>query len=356
MKDREAMIMQIWSRLMRGLLSAGLLFLPVSCNSYYEGKVSGHWDGSRFFNPGKPMEKSFIDLLKWKLGVRPEPWPAFAELKAYDHPPRRVLGKELRISSVGHVTVLLQTGGVNILTDPVWSERVSPFSFLGPKRVHPPGVRFAQLPPVDVVLISHNHYDHLDLKTIRDLWLRDRPRIIAPLGNDRIIQRKYPDIAVETFDWGETAVINPEMAIHLEPMHHWSARSPFDHNKALWAAFVVAAEGGNIYFAGDSGYGQGDYFRAAREKFKEFRLAILPIGAYEPRWFMSYQHMNPAETVQAFHDLGGPMVLPTHHSVFPLADDGYAQPLGDLRAALAADGEAGKRFLPLLPGASVTIR
>jgi hypothetical protein len=151
------------------MFCAGLLFLPVGCSSYYDGKLSDHFDGNRFFNPGKPMKKSFVDLLKWKLDGKPQPWPPFSELKEFDHPPARVSGSQLRISYVGHVSVLFQTEDMNILTDPVWSERASPFSSIGPKRVHPPGVHFDELPSIDVVLISHNHYDHLDLKTIHDL-------------------------------------------------------------------------------------------------------------------------------------------------------------------------------------------
>jgi L-ascorbate metabolism protein UlaG (beta-lactamase superfamily) len=215
---------------------------------YYQGPVSDHFDGTRFLNPGKPMDKGFFEVLKWYVTRQPQPWPEFAELPVTDKPPQRVLGDQLRVSFVGHVTLLIQTQGLNILTDPVWSERASPFTWIGPKRVHPPGIRFEDLPPIDLVLISHNHYDHLDLATVERLWQRDRPRIVTPLGNDRIIQDHIPDAKVEAHDWGDQVVISPKLTVHLEPMHHWSARSPWDRNRALWAAFVLVTPGDAVYF------------------------------------------------------------------------------------------------------------
>ncbi len=332
-------------------LLASMLTLQVACAPrYYDGPVSDHFDGTRFHNPGKPRNQGLLALLKWQWTRQPLPWPAYSDLPATDKPPRRVDGNQLRISFVGHVTVLIQTGGLNILTDPVWSDRASPFSWTGPKRVHPPGIRFEDLPPIDLVLISHNHYDHLDLATMERLWRRDRPRIVTPLGNDAILRDRIPDIEVMARDWGQQTAIGPELTVHLEPMHHWSARSPFDRNRALWAAFVIASPGGRLYFVGDSGYGNGDDFREAQRTHGPFRLAILPIGSYDPRWFMAYAHMNPEEAVRAYHDLGGPPVLPTHYGVFQLADTGYGTPLVDLRAAMAAAGVKDGRIRPLRPG------
>lgn len=312
--------------------------------------MSDHFDGTRFFNPGKPMVKGWRELLRWRLTRRPQPWPAYSELAATDQPPPRVAGNLLRLSFVGHVTVLLQTQGLNILTDPVWSDRASPFSWLGPRRVHPPGIRLADLPPVDLVLISHNHYDHLDVATVAKLWRRDHPRIIVPLGNDTILRAHIPDLQVEAYDWGESVAITPEVTVHLEPMHHWSARGARDQNRALWAAFVLAAPGGPVYFVGDSGYGHGDYYREAREKYGPFRLALLPIGSYEPRWFMAYGHMNPQEAVQAFADLGSPPTLPIHYGMFQLADTGYEAPLQDLKTAMEAAAVAAGRIRPIRAG------
>jgi L-ascorbate metabolism protein UlaG (beta-lactamase superfamily) len=246
------------------------------------------------------------------------------------------MGNDMVVTYIGHVTFLIQTQGINILTDPVWSERVSPVSFVGPKRVTPPGVDFADLPKIDAVLISHNHYDHLDIPTIRDLVMRDQPRFIVPLGNDTIIKNSVPDAVVEAFDWEQTATITPEASVTLSPMHHWSARGPFDRNKALWAAMTIKTPGGNIYFVGDSGYGGGDYFREDLKNNGPFRFAILPIGAYEPRWFMRYGHMNPAEAVAAYQDIGRPRTAAAHYDVFQLTDEAYGQADTDHDAALAA--------------------
>ena len=322
------------------------------CSRHSSGPQSDHYDGRYFFNPGKPMDKGFVEFMKWRLTSKKNPWPQFNALESYDIPPNRVNGDTLRISYVGHATVLLQTQGLNILTDPVWSHRASPISWAGPQRVHPPGITFDNLPSIDVVLLSHNHYDHMDLASIEEIWNRFHPRILVPLGNDTIITAHNSSIAVEPYDWGARIEIAEQAFVHLEPMHHWSARGIFDRNKALWAAFTINTEGGNIYFVGDSGYGNGDYFRAAREKFGSFRLAVLPIGAYEPPLFMAYSHMNPQDAVLAFEDLGCPYVLPIHHMTFPLADTGYREPLDMLEQELRLRNEAQSRFVPLMAGKS----
>jgi L-ascorbate metabolism protein UlaG (beta-lactamase superfamily) len=298
------------------------------------------------------MDKNFASFLKWRMTSEPEHWPEQSEIPAYDRPPERVYGNELRVSWVGHATVLIQTEGLNILTDPIWAERASPLTWLGPRRVHPPGIAFENLPPIDVVLVSHNHYDHLDLTTLARLRQAHRPRIIVPLGNDILLAEHDPPIVAEAYDWGAKVMISETVAVHLDPMHHWSARGIFDRNKALWAAFTVTTPGGNIYFVGDSGYGQGDFFRAAKDTYHQFRLAILPIGDSDPRWFMSYGHMSPEECVRAFDDLGRPTVLPVHHSTFPLADTGYSRPLTDLQRAVAGHEEAQQRIVPLPIGHS----
>jgi L-ascorbate metabolism protein UlaG (beta-lactamase superfamily) len=341
----------IYKVLMGLLMGFGGYFLA-GCTNYYSGQVSDHFDGKRFYNPGKPFDKGLASFLKWRLTADRQEWPEYTELVAYDNPPERIIGDRLRVSFVGHATVLIQTQGLNILTDPMWSERASPVQWAGPRRVHPPGIAFADLPPIDVVLVSHNHYDHLDLPSLAVLWNHSKPRIIVPLGNDHLITGYNPVIISESYDWGDRVQISDEVAVHVEPMHHWSARGMFDRNRALWAAFTITTPGGNIYFVGDSGYGDGDYFRAARDKFKSFRLVILPIGAYDPRWFMAYQHMNPKESVLAFEDLGRPRFLPIHYRMFPLADTGYEQPLKDLRQAMNTHQVEEGKIVPLMAGES----
>lgn len=328
-----------------------LIMQLLSCSPrYYQGPITDHFDGTQFYNPGKPLNKGMLEVLKWQWTRTPQPWPEYADLPSLDQPPQRVRGNQLRVSFVGHVTVLLQTQGLNILTDPVWSDRASPLSWIGPQRVHPPGIRFDDLPPIDLVLVSHNHYDHLDLPTLERLWHRDHPRIIVPLGNDALIAARIPAAQIDARDWGEHVQVTPELSIHLEPMHHWSARTPFDRNRALWATFVLATPGGAVVFVGDSGYGDGEYFRKIGEKFEKFRLAMLPIGSYDPRWFMAYGHMNPEEAVCAYHDLGQPSTLPIHYGTFQLADTGYEAPLRDLKAAMERAKVPAEQIRPLRAG------
>ncbi|MCL2458097.1 MAG: MBL fold metallo-hydrolase [Desulfobulbus sp.] len=332
------------------LFSLFVLMLSSCSSRYYNGPVSDHFDGERFFNPGKPENKPFSKVLKWYATRDRQPWPAFSELPFTDKPPQRVDGKGLRVGFVGHATLLIQTQGLNILTDPVWSDRASPFTWAGPKRVHPPGIRFDDLPPINLVLISHNHYDHLDLDTLARLWQRDRPRFIVPLGNEALIRDRVAQAQIEARDWGGQVAVMPGLTVHLEPVQHWSARTPWDRNRALWAAFVLTTPDGTIYFVGDSGYGGGDNFRATAAKYGPFRLAVLPIGSYEPRWFMADNHMNPEEAVKAWNDLGQPPMLPTHYGMFQLADTGYEAPLRDLRAAMQAAAVPEGRIRPLNPG------
>jgi L-ascorbate metabolism protein UlaG (beta-lactamase superfamily) len=333
------------------LLPYMLVLMFLSCTPrYYQGPITDHFDGERFYNPGKPMDKTFVDVLKWYVTRERQPWPEYSELPVTDKPPQQVEGDRLRVAFVGHVTMLIQTQGLNILTDPVWSDRVSPFSWIGPKRVHPPGIRFEDLPPIDLVLISHNHYDHLDLDSVERLWQRDHPLIITPLGNDTLIRERIPNAQVDARDWGEQVVVAKGLTVQLEPMHHWSARSPWDRNRALWAAFVLVTPGGKIYFVGDSGYGNGHNFRAAADKYGHFRLVVLPIGSYEPRWFMQYQHMNPEEAVRAWAELGRSAMLPTHYGMFQLADTGYEVPLRDLTKAMQTAEGARERIRPLKAG------
>ena len=237
-----------------------------------------------------------------------------------------------------------QTAGLNLLLDPVWSERASPFRFVGPKRVNDPGIAFADLPPIDVVLVSHGHYDHLDLTTLSRIAAAHPARVITPLGNDTIMRNHNPAIAAEAYDWDSRVDIGMGVAVTLVAARHWSARNLADRNMSLWASFVIKAPGGRIYFVADSGYGDGQYFRGARKRHGPFRLAILPIGAYQPRWFMRDHHMNPAELVQAFIDCGAEIALAHHYGTFQLTDEPIDAPLIALADALKAAGISPDRF------------
>lgn len=310
-----------------------------------------HFDGTRFFNADGPMRRSFLRFMKWQCTRKVGPWPRHVPNPSSDVPPRKGSGDILRVSLIGHASLLLQTQDYNILMDPVYTTYASPIHGLGPKRVNPPGVAFDALPPIDLVLISHNHYDHLDLKTIARLWKTHKPTLVAPLKNDRIIQRYNPRIPVKTLDWGQSLKLSKALTLHLEPMNHWSARGWFDYNKALWGAFVIATPAGNIYFVGDTGFGDGSLFKKAQQKFKSFRLALLPIGAYNPRWFMKSVHMNPDEAVQAHTLLNASNTLGIHFGTFcGLADDGFSEPLNALAHALKKYNVSQKTFRTLTPG------
>jgi L-ascorbate metabolism protein UlaG (beta-lactamase superfamily) len=317
---------------------------------YYDGPVSDHFDGTHFFDPHGVPPKRLADLLRWWTSGGKAEWPAWHPYPHVDRPPARVEGNTLRISFVGHATLLIQTAGLNILTDPIWSERCSPFTFVGPKRVNAPGIAFEALPPIDAVLVSHCHYDHLDAPTLSSLAAAHRPRVITPLGNDAIMRDHDPVIRAEAFDWGDRIGLGNGVAVTLAPMRHWSARNLLDRNKALWAAFVLETPAGRIYLVADAGYGDGHHFRAARERYGPFRLAVLPIGAYEPRWFMQDQHMNPAEAVRAFRDCGAQLALAHHFGTFPLTDEAIDAPETALKEALAGANIPPEQFKVLKPG------
>ena len=321
---------------------------------YYQGPVSDHFDGERFFDSHGAPPRGRSDLFRWLAersfrGTRAK-WPAWAPSPYADRPPARIASAAWRICYVGHASFLIQTAGLNILLDPVWSSRASPFRFVGPKRVNDPGIAFADLPPIDTVLVSHGHYDHLDLATLSRLAAVHRPRVLTPLGNDAIMRNRDPAIAAEAYDWHDRVELGSDVAVTFVPTRHWSARNLSDRNMALWASFVIATPAGQIYFVADSGYGDGRHFRAARERQGPFRLAILPIGAYEPRWFMRDQHMNPSESVQAFNDCGAELALAHHHGTFQLTDEAIDAPLQALGEALNTAGISAERFRALRPG------
>ena len=321
-----------------------------SKNPYYEGPVSDHFDGVRFFNPDHLWSKSFGDALRGVWFSDKAEWPKSREGRL-DRPPARIEGEALRVAAVGHATHLIQAAGLNILTDPVWSERASPVSFAGPKRVTQPGIAFDDLPKIDVVLLSHNHYDHMDVATLSRLAARDAPRMIVPLGNDAILKSHDPSIRADAFDWGDRVELAPGAAATLLPAYHWSARGVTDRRKAVWCAFALdLGAAGRVYVAGDTALAKGATFRAAKAEHGPFRLAILPIGAYEPRWFMRDQHMNAEEAVVAFGLLGAEAAIGCHWGVFQLTAEALDAPAEQLAASLQARGIAPEIFRAMKPG------
>ncbi|MCJ2122950.1 MBL fold metallo-hydrolase [Methylobacterium sp. J-077] len=318
-------------------------------NPYYRGPKSGHFDGLRFFLPDQATDTSLPDVLRWQAKRQREPWPkSYPSPFPADRPPER--SGSLRVVLIGHASYLVQVAGRNILIDPVFAKRASPVRFAGPKRVNPPGIAFGDLPPIDAVLITHNHYDHLDGPSLARIWQAHQPLIVAPFGNDTILRNYDDTMHVETRDWDESVDLGDGLAVHLVPANHWSARGVKDRRMALWCAFVITSAQGVHYHVGDTGFGDGGLFRDIRARFGAPRLATLPIGAYEPRWFMQAQHVNPAEAVEAFALLGAAQALGHHWGTFQLTDEGIEQPVEALAAALDAQGIAPERFLALRPG------
>jgi L-ascorbate metabolism protein UlaG (beta-lactamase superfamily) len=336
--------------------AAGLSTFRIFRMRNYDGPPSDHFDGTHFFDPDGVPPKSLGDVLRWQFGSgrQRQAWPEWSPSPHADTPPPRVGGDTARLSYVGHASWLIQAAGQNILIDPVWSDRASPFSFAGSKRCNAPGIAFEALPPIDTVLVSHGHYDHLDIATLSRLHARFSPRVITPLGNDVTMRSSDGAIRAEAFDWHDRVELGG-VAVTLVPTRHWSARGLFDRNKTLWASFVLETPAGKIYVVCDSGYGTGAHFRRVAEIHGPLRAAILPIGAYEPRWFMQDQHMNPDDAVKALADCGAELALAHHHGTFQLTDEAIDAPVTALHAALDEAKIPRERFVALKPGQVVEI-
>jgi len=295
--------------------------------------ASDHFDGDLFYNPTLPRGflptiSSIFRLIREKRNK----WPKSVANTAIPSLYEKLASSEVAITFVNHATFLIQTGGMNILTDPVWSRRVSPFRWLGPARVRKPGVDFQQLPNIDLILLSHNHYDHLDVDTLRKLNRRFTPTVLIPVGN-RSLLRSIGFEDVREFDWWDETEITPELRITFAPTQHFSGRNLWDRQKSLWGSYMIQHQDRLIYFGADSGY--STHFSEIRTRLGAPDLALLGIGAYEPRWFMKPMHMNPAEAVQAHLDLGSKHSIGMHFGTFQLSSEAIDQPQVDLKVALA---------------------
>jgi L-ascorbate metabolism protein UlaG (beta-lactamase superfamily) len=354
---------------------AALLFLAVAAclaialvppfldRIYYRGAESSHFDGDRFFNPdGEDTVRpptggsrgSF--LLRMATGSDDRPaWPEkVAVRRGYPAAAATLCPKSAAVREnwgrcvdridpsrmfatwIGHATVLVQAGGVNILTDPIWSETAGPFG-LGPKRVAEPGIRLDDLPKIDVILLSHNHYDHMDLQTLKALWQRDRPLIVTSLGNDTILRSN--GIAAVARDWGTRVPVRDGIDVIVNRNHHWGSRWFTDRNRALWSSFVVTLPGGNLFFAGDTGLGDGRW-PAEAARYGPIRLALIPIGAFrfEPGQMGTGSHIGPIDAVKVFQSTGAARGIGIHWGTFRLSYEAYDTPPSLLGEAVRCAG------------------
>jgi L-ascorbate metabolism protein UlaG (beta-lactamase superfamily) len=311
-------------------------------------QTSDHFNGSQYFNPGipqppppppgqEPRRGRASWIWRFIFGNEWPEWPEMRDVSPGQPPAARVPKGALLVTPVGHATFLIQMDGLNILTDPIWSERCSPVSWAGPRRRQAPGVRFEDLPPVDVVLVSHNHYDHLDLPTLNRLAEKGTPRAIVPSGNLSLVQGTGIP-SVDERDWWQSVRLSPDVTVTLVPAQHFSSRTPWDRDKTLWGGFVVSGPSGNVFFSGDTGY--GPHFREIARRFSPIRMALLPISPYRPQqWkeplpYSSGVHTGPAEAVRAHMDLGAQVSVAAHFQVFQLGADGFDDAVNDLASIL----------------------
>jgi L-ascorbate metabolism protein UlaG (beta-lactamase superfamily) len=336
------------SRWSRRLAIASALVAPVIVAAAF---VQPRGPDRRFVNLDGSGPKGFGAVLRWKLwdtitGQRrvappraPVPTVA-ADLATLALPPAE--GQAARITWLGHASFLIQLDGVSLLVDPALMPKI----FGGIRRNVPPGVAIEDLPPIDAVLVTHSHYDHLDLPTIR----RVGAPIVAGLGLERFFRDRQ--LFATELGWWSSTRVGP-VRITFVPAHHWSRRTPFDANRTLWGGFVIEGSRATVYHAGDSGYFDG--FAAIGERFPAIDAALLPIGAYDPPWFMASMHLDPEEAIRAFRELGARTLVPMHWGTFKLADEPLDEPPARLEAERARLGLPREQVRPLAIGETIEV-
>lgn len=300
--------------------------------------------GKRFANLVATSHAGASSLVKWGLTRKPGAWDRWLDAPPGPPPPPAVAGHRLRITHINHATWLIQGHGVNILTDPIWSDRCSPLSTVGPKRHRPPGIRFEDLPRIDGILLSHNHYDHLDMPTLRTLAQTFQPWVITGLGNGPIVKSAGITRVIE-LDWWQSIQIQDEVEVTAVPAQHFSGRSLWDRDHTLWVGLMLSLPQSVTFFAGDTGYGH--HFEQIARGFPKIDLSLLPIGAFRPEWFMSRVHMSPDEAIRAHAALGSHTSVGIHYGTFRLADDGQTEGPDRIAALLAAHPDPKPRFWTL---------
>ena len=301
-----------------------------------------HFTGRGFRNPAGRAGNGFLHFLRWVATSKRARWPKRLD----DRVAPRIVSSDgpdqIAATFIGHSTFLIQFAGHNLLTDPVFSERVGPWNFGGPRRVRPPGVAFDELPHIDLVLLSHNHYDHADIASLSRLRRKFDPLIVTTLGNERFLRRHGFKRVVE-LDWWEGHDCLRGLNVMGTPAQHFSSRHLFDRDQTLWGGFVISAAGQRVYFVGDSGY--GGRFKEIGDRVQAIDLALVPIGAYEPRWFMQRAHVNPDEAVRIHLDVRPRRSVGMHFGTFQLTDEAIDDPPRHLGEALRQHGVDAAEFL-----------
>lgn len=313
---------------------------------------SDHFNGKTFFQPGGQSGGGLREFLRWKFAAKPRAWPAEVRLQA-----AAVVGRPEQdgvvVTWIGHSSFLLQTASTNLLLDPVFSDRVSPVAWAGPRRVHPPGVAFTSLPRIDAVLVSHDHYDHCDANTLRRLAGEHAPRFITPLRHAGLLT-SFGAKDTHELDWWQSHRLTQDITVTLTPSRHWSNRFGTPRNHRLWGGFFLTLGEKRLWFVGDTGYDRA-MVREVRRLCGPPELALVPIGAYEPRWFMAPMHINPAEAVRLHLEVGAARSIGMHWGTFQLTDEAREDPPKDLAAARVEHGVPESDFHIVAPGESITI-
>jgi len=330
--------------------------LMAACSSTPNQRPSGfdsYFDGERFHNVAEIEDIGLWDILQWRLDRDRGPWDdAASDFEAGDPPPERTAPGAARVTFISHATVLIQLDGANILTDPVYAQSVGPFGLVATQRVRPPGIRFDDLPKIDAVLISHNHFDHLCTETLQRVHARDRPVMLVGLEGAPLLREHGVD-RVRELDWWEAHELTPDLAVTFVPAQHFSNRGLTDEDETLWGGFVVTGRRHRIFFAGDTG--RGPHFDAIRERLGAPDLAILPVGAFRPLAIMRPVHLTPADAVEAHLQLGARASMAMHYGTFPVADDGQHEPLELLTEALSQQRVEPEHFWTLEFGEGRTL-
>lgn len=300
----------------------------------YKGPITDHFNGKKFINYGEVEAQWLGTVLKYFFTRKSTKWVVPKDIVTPAKVSNKVDDPNFRVTFINHATILIQLKGVNIITDPVYARAAGLFGLIGPLRKLPPGIAMNDLPPIDFVFISHNHYDHLDIGALKRIIQKHNPQFITTLGNDLLL-KKYT-AKVSAIDWWQSVEINKDVELICTPGQHFSSRGLTDRDANLWGGFVLKTESGNIYWAGDSGY--GNFFKDIGKKYGPFRFACIPIGAYKPRWFMGPIHISPEEAVQVHLDVKSLQSMAFHWGTFDLADEGWDEPVVTLKSELNNKG------------------